>query len=116
MPVMTPTEPPGGARPAAPPEEGADVCVANVASQVPTLDRDTLRVDPAAPRRMETIVYAKQSVAAFRHDFRVAYKDLDGNRVQPQLWSCWTSEDHQRVLNVEAPPGVKAIKPSFVRR
>jgi hypothetical protein len=87
-------------RPASP--IGQALCAEAALQQTGTPEPASARVTQLAPRRVEVIRYANQSLAAFRFELAVDAKTAYGLYGGPQHFSCWLSEDQARVLQLQA--------------
>lgn len=88
-----------GARNAIPPELARHVCFNDLKKWVPFPDPESLKVESISRGTPEIIEYAGAKLMARRYDLRVnARNSYDG----AQDFSCFVSEDNQRILKVKA--------------
>ncbi len=90
-----------GGKSAIPPGLAKHVCVSDLGKWVPFPDPDNLKIESMSRGTPEIIEYAGTKLMARRYELRVDIRNAGPGR----SYSCFASEDNQRILKVVANGG-----------
>jgi len=88
-----------------PAELARHVCINDLKKWVPFPDPESVKVESISRGTPEIIEYAGAKLMARRYDLKVNARNGYGGYTGAQNFSCFASEDNQRILKVNAPGG-----------